>query len=150
MKANKPRKAKHKTYCHYPLLISVSFFFFFHYLYQLQLHPYMTWEKTWVSFYILTIQKTFPGMSATLVQIPNATSSKFIVMNSEQLTFGQVPTSSLPAVDEKWGQPDRWPWECECEYLSKRGYWRCSFCAHTSLINSKDEWMNTLMNHTKA
>jgi hypothetical protein len=32
-------------------------------------------------------------------------SSKLIAMNAEQLTLGQVPTSSLPAVDEKWGQP---------------------------------------------
>ena len=31
-------------------------------------------------------------------------SSKFIAMNCERLTLGQVPTSSLPAVDEK-GQP---------------------------------------------
>ena len=77
-------------------------------------------------------------------------SSQFIVMNSEQLTLGQVPTLSLPAVDEKWGQPARWPWECECESLSKRGYWRCSFSAHAGFINSKDEWRNAWMNHTKA
>lgn len=51
--------------------------------------------------------KNISGYECNLVQIPNATSSKFIVMNSEQLTFGQVPTSGLPAVDEKWGQPDR-------------------------------------------